>query len=280
MVRRIARRLALLAVLVAVAPAATVARGQDATDPAGTRPLAVAPAVGGQGTTFTIPFESRGVDDRPDDDGELLVVRGPRGTACAGEILGQLRAFGSGPARYSFGPRPARPSFRANAQAYRAVRRWCPGRYTGHIDPSYPGVSGGLRTFTFHVRATPGGPPGRRLPVGVDQDVEPLPPRNPPWMRVRQLFGPDRAIRLDVRIGGRGEQQFDLELRAPFPCSDLAQPEEAFLVFRPGAARVIVGGRGPRIFGRNARRAPAARPLCRGRWIGFFGGTPFRFTVR
>ncbi len=289
MVRRIACRLALLAVLVAVAPAATVARGQGATDPAGTRPLAVAPAVGATargrprrgrpGHALHHPVRKpgrrrssrrrRGAARRPRPARHRVRRRDPRAAPrlrlWAGAVLVR--------------PRPARPSFRANAQAYRR-----PSLVPGTVHRAHQSLVSGRVRWLAHVH----------LPRARDAVVRPGGGRPSGWTRTSSrcrratcrgcacasCSARTARFALTCASAVAASSSSTLKLRAPFPCSDLAQPEEAFLVFRPGAARVIVGGRGPRIFGRNARRAPAARPLCRGRWIGFFGGTPFRFTVR
>ncbi len=243
-------------------------------------PIAVSPSVGGQGSTFSIEFVAPGVENGIEDEGEGLAVRGPARTPCAGELDPPVFVtFAAGHARLDFGPHPPRPAFTANVIALRVVRRWCPGVYTGKIHLSVgESSSGGSRTFRFRVGPSSNADPGRRLRALADSEVERRPPVNPPWLKVRQLPGRQRAVRVDLLIGGHGEQAFSADFRAPGSCEF---PEPDFLlVFRPGRARVTVGGRGGRFIARNHRRIAARSPLCRGRWLGFFGDTPFTFVVR
>lgn len=208
-------------------------------------------------------------------------MRGPGGTPCAGTLIADSSdSFPAGEARFTFGPHPSPPPFTANTRAYRAVTRWCAGRYTGRLVRSNQSAFGGSRTFSFRV-AAPQGAPGRRLDRRTEQAVTPRPPVNPKWFKTRQLPGPFREMRLDLEIAGRDEQRLNLFLALPpVACADAATPGEAFLVFRPGPATIILGGQGVTKYAPNARRVPARLPLCKGRWVAFLEETPFTFVIR
>jgi len=253
--------------------------GSLASAPGASALVTVSPAVGGQGSTFVIGFRSDGPDEGPDDDGDELRLAGPPDTECADlDVTSRIFSFSEGRARLLLGPHPPRQAFKANAYALRLVTRWCPGRYEGeidHISQMGPTVT---EPFSFRVRRSKG---IGGLVVPTDQELDPRPPTNPSWMKVRQLPGRMREIRLAVRIGGRGLQAFEIEMAPPSPCPQYeSQPTEGYVNFRPGAGVLTLGGPGPRLSAHNHRHMPSSTPMCSGRWIGYFGDTPFTFVVR
>jgi hypothetical protein len=251
------------------------ATGGGSPAAAATESVNVAPAVGGQGTTFTISFTAAGQDEGPDDFGDTLSLHGPRGTPCAGELLGdEIRAFGSGPATFRVGPRAPRPRFADGTTAsYRVASPWCPGRYTGWIEEYDTGGSSDLGHFVFTVRPT------RRNPgslVARDQrPLDELPPDNR-GVRIRpRRITPRDTVTVEFATGLTRNEVLGWSLQPPVR-DHCPGPVENAGVFRPGRGRLRLGGHAR---DRGGNDHAVRVNLCTGRWIGFIGELPFTFVV-
>jgi hypothetical protein len=241
--------------------------------------LTVSPAVGGQGTTFRFASEPECSGHFPEEGGicdDEISLRGPQGTPCSGLLLRHpYQGFRYGRVlRFMLGPNPPRPAFESSVLAYRVVRAWCPGKYTGKVEENVFGRET-LNRFSFRVRKTRRGDPGGDLRRGEDFEVPERPPVNPPGMRIRAITGGRVAVSFLVP---RGDTEFSVELEPP-PCADDEPLEDAFTV-RPGRATLVIGGTGKRILGRNRRTLKTGGRLCRGRWLGHLNDRHFTFVVR
>jgi hypothetical protein len=253
--------------------------------------LTVSPAVGGQGTTFTIPFESECFGYFPEESGvscdDEISLRGPQGTPCAGLLLRQpYQGFRYARVmRFRFGPKPPRPAFESSVLAYRVVRAWCPGTYTGKMEENRSGRQF-LERFSFRVRRTRQGESGGEPPRGQEVEVPELPPVNPPGMRIRAITGGRVAVRFLVPPG-EADVSVELDSGPTNTRCDSDGPWEDSFIVRPGRATLVIGGTGKRILRPNRRTLKTGGRLCRGRWIGrltFFKprlvDVPFTFVVR
>jgi hypothetical protein len=142
----------------------------------------------------------------------------------------------------------------------------------------YRGVGVLVALIVFAAPAVAG---AQRRSLGHDLDGRPI--------AVRPAVG-GQGTTFTINLNSIGPEDiqngrtrnYDLSLRGPDTCSDDdAEPPDVSFRLRRGRARVIVGGHGIRVVGRNYRRAPAVKPLCRGRWLGYFDNNRvFTFVVR
>ena len=244
------------------------------------------PAVGGQGTTFRLLFEPRCSGHFPEEGGvcdDEISLRGPQGTPCAGLLLGQ--PFGGylyERLRFLLGPNPPRPAFESSVLAYRVVRAWCPGTYTGKVEENVFGRET-VYPFAFRVRRTRPGEAGGRRRRGQDLEVPERPPVNPPGMHIRAISGKRVAVSFLVPPGGPPDQtNVSVELdNGPIDtrCGGDGPREEQYTL-RAGPATLVIGGTGKRILGRHRRTLKTGGPLCPGRWIGWINDRGFTFVVR
>ena len=92
----------------------------------GVQRLDVSPGVGGGKTTFSFWYRDHGPFGSPGD--EYLIVIGPRGTRCQGQVIFESIAGIGERERYRLGPKARYAPKRAeSADDY--FSRWCRGRY-------------------------------------------------------------------------------------------------------------------------------------------------------
>ena len=102
------------------------------------------PKSGGTLTTFMVRYDSSGADAF---GGDVVMVRGPRGTSCSGLVVSRTVGHASGVQRIAMGPRVdegdtdeyegrffIRPDDHLEEGRAVPLRRWCRGVYRGWVE--------------------------------------------------------------------------------------------------------------------------------------------------